>query len=42
MAWIDDNSMTTVLLRHHPQLRPALAGLTNAFKPWHTAQGTVS
>jgi hypothetical protein len=37
MAWIDDNSMTTVLLRHHPQL-----GLTNAFKPWHPAQGTVS
>jgi hypothetical protein len=39
LAWIDDNSMITVLLRHHPELRPALAGLTNAFVPWHTATG---
>ncbi|MER7492628.1 peroxidase family protein [Streptomyces pharetrae] len=42
MAWIDDNSMITVLLRHHPELRPALAGLTNAFVPWHTPQGRGS
>ncbi|MER5516749.1 peroxidase family protein [Streptomyces sp. NPDC002763] len=41
MAWIDDNSMITVLLRHHPELRTALSGLTNAFVPWHTAAGTV-
>ncbi|MER5199929.1 peroxidase family protein [Streptomyces sp. NPDC002755] len=41
MAWIDDNSMITVLLRHHPELRPALAGLTNAFVPWRTAGRTV-
>ncbi|MFE3032275.1 peroxidase family protein [Streptomyces canus] len=40
MAWIDDNSMITVLLRHHPELRTALAGLTNAFVPWHTAGRT--
>ncbi|GGT04314.1 hypothetical protein [Streptomyces chromofuscus] len=33
MAWIDGNSVITVLLRHHPELRPALAGLTNAFVP---------
>ncbi|MFD5586497.1 peroxidase family protein [Streptomyces sp. NPDC127063] len=37
MAWIDDNSMVTVLLRHHPELRTALSGLTNAFVPWHNA-----
>ncbi|WP_345524842.1 peroxidase family protein [Streptomyces echinatus] len=37
MAWIDDNSMVTVLLRHHPELRTALSGLTNAFVPWHSA-----
>ncbi|WP_317447059.1 peroxidase family protein [Streptomyces collinus] len=37
MAWIDDNSMITVLLRHHPELRAALSGLTNAFVPWHSA-----
>jgi hypothetical protein len=42
MAWIEDNSMTTVLLRHHPELRTALAGLTNAFVPWHTAGRTVT
>jgi hypothetical protein len=42
MAWIDDNSMITVLLRHHPELRTALAGLTNAFVPWHTAGRTVN
>ncbi|MGW0363658.1 peroxidase family protein [Streptomyces sp. NPDC002990] len=39
MAWIDDNSMITVLLRHYPELRTALAGLKNAFVPWHTARG---
>ncbi|MFG2265765.1 peroxidase family protein [Streptomyces sp. NPDC048720] len=37
LAWIDDNSMVTVLLRHHPELRTALSGLTNAFTPWHEA-----
>ncbi len=37
LAWIDDNTMVTVLLRHHPELRPALAGVTNAFQPWHVA-----
>ncbi|MFI9310842.1 peroxidase family protein [Streptomyces triculaminicus] len=41
MAWIDDNTMLTVLLRHHPELRPALAGLSNAFAPWNTAPRTV-
>ncbi|MFF4224906.1 peroxidase family protein [Streptomyces abikoensis] len=40
MAWIDDNTMLTVLLRHHPELRTALAGLTNAFAPWHVAGGS--
>ncbi len=32
--WIRDNSMVTVLLRHHPSLQPALTGVTNAFAPW--------
>ncbi|MFI8391087.1 peroxidase family protein [Streptomyces sp. NPDC085540] len=40
MAWIDDNSMITVLLRHYPELRTSLAGLTNAFAPWHVARGS--
>ncbi|GGL67095.1 putative peroxidase [Streptomyces fumigatiscleroticus] len=37
MRWIDDNSMVTVLLRHHPELRTALSGVPNAFWPWHVA-----
>ncbi|WP_030194766.1 peroxidase family protein [Streptomyces sp. NRRL S-87] len=42
MAWIEDNTMATVILRHHPELRAALAGLTNAFVPWHRAQDGTS
>jgi Animal haem peroxidase len=34
MDWINDNSMATVLVRHYPQLRPAIGALPNAFQPW--------
>ncbi len=34
LDWIDDNSMKTVLLRHHPQLRPAMHGVANGFNAW--------
>jgi hypothetical protein len=34
LEWIDETSMRTVLLRHFPQLEPALRGVTNAFAPW--------
>jgi len=34
MAWINDNSMKTVLLRHYPALAPALDGVDNPFRPW--------
>ncbi|MGH9224773.1 MAG: hypothetical protein ACRD2W_13580 [Acidimicrobiales bacterium] len=27
----------SVLLRHHPELRPALSGVKNAFHPWARA-----
>ena len=37
MAWIDDNSMSTVLLRHHPELAPMLNQVDNAFAPWPRA-----
>ena len=36
LAWIESNSMALVLLRHYPQLRPALRHVDNAFKPWRT------
>jgi len=35
LDWIEDNTFSSVLLRHHPELRPALRGVDNAFAPWH-------
>lgn len=35
MDWINENDMATVLLRHYPELAPALRGVRNAFAPWH-------
>ena len=32
--WINDNNMTSVLLRHFPELTPVLARTKNAFAPW--------
>jgi len=34
MAWIDDNTMSTVLLRHFPALERYLSKVDNAFAPW--------
>jgi hypothetical protein len=34
MRWIEDNGFVTVLLRHFPELRPALRGGRNPFAPW--------
>jgi hypothetical protein len=34
LDWIDDNDMSTVLLRHFPDLLPALRNTRNAFAPW--------
>ena len=39
LQWIADNSMQTVLLRHWPQLRPAMRDAENAFEPWVRAGG---
>jgi hypothetical protein len=32
--WIENNNMTTVLLRHFPELTPILQRTANAFAPW--------
>lgn len=32
--WVENTSMTDVLLRHHPELKPALEGVANPFAPW--------
>jgi hypothetical protein len=34
MAWVRKNTMISVLLRHYPELYPALRGVDNAFAPW--------
>jgi hypothetical protein len=34
LDYIDDNTMSTILLRHLPGLRPSLRGLKSAFAPW--------
>src|SRR5215207_4588581 len=34
LDWINDNDMSTVLLRHFTDLRPSLRGVKNAFAPW--------
>lgn len=35
LDWISRNTMSTVLLRHYPDLEPALRGVSNAFAPWN-------
>lgn len=34
MAWIEDNDMCSVLIRHYPELEPVLRKQRNAFAPW--------
>ena len=36
IEWVEETSMLDVLRRHVPALEPALAGVSNAFKPWKT------
>ena len=39
LDWINNTTLVDVLLRHYPQLRPMLRGVTNAFMPWAKAPG---
>jgi hypothetical protein len=41
LDYIQKNSMLSVLRRHHPQLGPALSGVTNAFHPWKKTTAPV-
>ena len=34
LDWVERNTMSDVLVRHHPELAPALEGVENAFAPW--------
>jgi hypothetical protein len=40
--WIAANDMRTVLLRHVPELEPALDGVDNAFAPWKRTPSTAA
>jgi hypothetical protein len=37
LDWVESNSMRSVLLRHFPDLKPALDGVANPFAPWRVA-----
>jgi hypothetical protein len=32
--WVENNSMRSLLLRHFPELEPALEDVANPFAPW--------
>ena len=34
LDWVNSNTMKTVLLRHYPELEPAVSDAENAFAPW--------
>lgn len=38
MKWINDNTMSDVLLRHYPGLESVLRYVNNAFAPWPRAK----
>ncbi len=33
--WVQETTMSDVLLRHYPELEPALRNVDNAFAPWN-------
>ncbi len=36
LDWVNETTMRTVLLRHFPELEPALRGVANPFAPWRS------
>jgi hypothetical protein len=36
LDWVNETSMKTVILRHFPELEPALRGVANPFAPWRS------
>jgi len=42
LRWVEENDMVTILLRHHPELAPALDGVENPFAPWRRVRRGVS
>jgi hypothetical protein len=40
LEWIDETDFTTVLIRHHPELTPALRTVSTGFTPWQRSGST--
>jgi hypothetical protein len=38
LHWIENNTMSSVILRHYPSLGSALRGVNNAFQPWRSSR----
>jgi hypothetical protein len=38
LDWVEKNDMRSMILRHHPELRPALTRTKNTFQPWAPSQ----
>jgi hypothetical protein len=38
--WVTNNGMASILLRHYPQLAPALRGIVNPFAPWRSIEAS--
>ncbi|HEX8053877.1 MAG TPA: peroxidase family protein [Thermoleophilaceae bacterium] len=38
IRWVNRTKMKDVILRHYPELEPALEGMPNAFLPWHRVE----
>lgn len=39
LRWVEENTLSSVLRRHYPEVAPALEGVENAFTPWrHTGR----
>ena len=36
MRWVQKETLSSVLVRHYEELKPALEGVDNAFKPWRS------
>jgi hypothetical protein len=41
VEWVNRTKLKDVLLRHYPELEPALRGLPNAFLPWNQVDAPV-
>jgi len=41
LNWINENDMSSVILRHYPELKPFLSQVDNAFAPWNKVHDNI-